>query len=227
MKKENFKRILYDLTITIGLLALTTGLTFVLFFHVSDNSANTALLYLIGITTIAYCTNGYLFGTFASVCGVFCINYIFTHPYFSIDFSSPDYPAVFICMQTLFLAASTAASYIRQQAKVLSAREKQLMEAEKEKLRANLLRAVSHDLRTPLTSIMGSSASLEENWENYETRERLELIHNIHDDADWLLNMVENILSVTRIQTKDSRLNLSIEVLDEVVAESVTRLKKF
>lgn len=226
MKKENFKRILYDLTITIGLLALTTGLTFVLFFHVSDNSANTALLYLIGITTIAYCTNGYLFGTFASVCGVFCINYIFTHPYFSIDFSSPDYPAVFICMQTLFLAASTAASHIRQQAKVLSAREKQLMEAEKEKLRANLLRAVSHDLRTPLTSIMGASASLEENWENYETRERLELIHNIHDDADWLLNMVENILSVTRIQTKDSRLNLSIEVLDEVVAESVTRLKK-
>lgn len=225
MKKENLKRILHDWIITIGLLALTTGLTFVLH-HVSDNSANTALLYLIGSITIAYCTNGYLYGTFASIFGVASINYFFTFPYFSIDYSLPDYPANFICMLTLFLAACSAASYIKQQAKVLSAREEQLIEAEKEKLRANLLRAVSHDLRTPLTGIMGASASLEENWDSYETTERLELIHNIHDDADWLLNMVENLLSVTRIQAKGSKLNMAVEVLDEVVAESVTRLKK-
>lgn len=226
MKKEQLKRALFDLTITIGLLVLITGLAFILFLHVSNNPANIALLYVIGIITIANCTNGHLCGIFASVCGVICINGFFTYPYYSIDFSQPDYPATFLCMGVLFSIASIAASHMKQQSRILTAREQQLLEAEKEKLRANLLRAVSHDLRTPLTSILGASASLEENWDNYQMPERLELIHTIHDDANWLLNMVENLLSVTHIQTKGGELNMSLEVLDEVVAESVTRLKK-
>lgn len=226
MKKENLKQSLHDLTITIGLLALTTGLTFVLFFHVSEHPANIALLYAVAIIAVAGCTAGCLYGIIASLCGVICINCFFTYPYFSIDFFRPNYPVTFLCMAILFMLAYTATSHIKQQALTLSDREKQLLEAEKEKLRANLLRAVSHDLRTPLTGILGSSASLEENWENYEANECLELIHNIHDDANWLLNMVENLLSVTHIQTKGGELNMSLEVLDEVVAESVTRLKK-
>lgn len=226
MKKEKSRRIIHDLSATIGLLALTTGLAFVLFLHVSDNPANTALLYAIGIITIANCTNGYLYGLFASLCGVICINCFFTYPYSSIDFYRSDYPSTFLCMLLLFSIASFASSYVKQQARTLSAREEQLLEAEKEKLRANLLRAVSHDLRTPLTSILGASTSLEENWKNYEMSERLELIHTIHDDASWLLNMVENLLSVTHIQPEGEELKKSLEILDEVVAESVTRLKK-
>lgn len=226
MKKENLKRLLYNLSISIGLLALTTGLAFILFFHVSDNPANTALFYIFCTIITAYYTNGYLPGILTSACGMLCINCFFTYPYFSIDFSLPNYPATFLCMLVLFSIASISIFYMKRQAGILSTREKQLLEAEKEKLRANLLRAISHDLRTPLTGILGASASLEENWENYETSERLELIHNIHDDADWLLNMVENLLSVTHIQTGGGELNMSSEVLDEVVAESVTRLKK-
>lgn len=69
-------------------------------------------------------------------------------------------------------------------------------------MRANLLRAISHDLRTPLTSIIGSANLYLENGAMMQETEKFTLIHNIHEDANWLLNMVENILSVTRINAR-------------------------
>lgn len=226
MKKDSIKQILHNLFITAGLLLVTTGLTFILFFYVSENPANIALFYIIGIITIARYTDGYFYGVLASVFGVIFINCFFTYPYFHINFSLPDYPFTFMCMLTLSLITSATTTHLKKQAEVLALHEKQLAEAEKEKMRANLLRAVSHDLRTPLTSILGSISSLETNEDDYNPEERQELIHNIHDDASWLLNMVENLLSVTRIQTGDSKLNTTPEIVEEVVAESVTRLKK-
>lgn len=230
MKKDYIKqhtRIwLHDLLITIGLLLLITILTFILFFYLSDNPANIALFYIIGIITIARNTNGYFYGILASVFGVIFINCFFTYPYFHINFSLPDYPFTFLCMLTLSLITSATTTNLKQQAKILAQREKQLAEAEKEKMRANLLRAVSHDLRTPLTSILGSVSSIKENDSHYTLEERKEVLQNIQDDANWLLNMVENLLSVTRIQTGASKLHTSPEIVDEVVAESVTRLKK-
>lgn len=226
MQKNTLKQITHDLLITVGLLLVTTSLTFILFFQVSDNPANIALFYIFGILTTAKHTNGYFYGILASGLGVLIINCLFTYPYFSINFSLPDYPFTFFCMLTLSILSSAATSRIKRQSELLASREKQLMEAEKEKLRANLLRAVSHDLRTPLTGILGSCTSLEEEWDNYEPEECRKLISNIHDDASWLLNMVENLLSITHIQTEGSKLNTSLEIVDEVVAESVTRLKK-
>lgn len=223
---SNQRQFPQNLLIAAGLLVLTTGLTFTLFFQVSDNPANIALFYIIGIITTARHTTGYIYGILASIVGVIFINCFFTYPYFSINFSLPDYPFTFLCMFFLSIATSATTTHMKQQSDLIASHEKQLLEAEKEKLRANLLRAVSHDLRTPLTGILGASASLEEQWESYEAQERQELIHNIHDDASWLLNMVENLLSVTQIQADGSKLNTSLEVVDEVVAESLTRLKK-
>lgn len=226
MQMNSLLQIIRDLFITAGFLVLTTILTFILFFKVSNNPANIALFYFVGIITISKHTNGYFYGFLGSIVGVVFVNCFFTRPYFSVNFSLPDYPFTFLCMLALSLLTSATTTHIKGQAELLASHEKQLMEAEKEKLRANLLRAVSHDLRTPLTGILGASTSLEEQWESYDTKERQELIHNIHDDASWLLNMVENLLSITHIQTEDSNLNTTLEVVDEVVAESVTRLKK-
>lgn len=226
MNKTLLKQLLHDLPITLGLLSLTTGLASILFFCISKNPANIALFYIIGIITAARYTNGYFCGIAASFLSIIFINYFFTYPYFSLDFSLRDYPFTFICMLSLSCITSATTTHLKQQTEILASHEKQLVEAEKEKMRANLLRAISHDLRTPLTSILGCVASMETEELAPDSLECQELIHNIHDDASWLLNMVENLLSVTRIQTGESSLKTSPEIVDEVVAESVTRLQK-
>lgn len=129
----------------------------------------------------------------------------------------------FSCMLTLSLIISASLAYIRRQSRLLATQQKQLAETKKEKMNANLLRAVSHDLRTPLTNILDSVALLEEHKRSMPM-EHLEMIHNIRDDANWLLHMAENILSVTKIENTSSKLNTVPEIVDEVVAESVTRL---
>ncbi len=98
----------------------------------------------------------------------------------------------------------------------------------KETMRANLLRAMSHDLRTPLTTIIGSSATYLEQENEMSPEEKRKLIHNIEEDAQWLLNMVENLLSVTRIQDDQgiSSVNKTDESLEEVISEAVQRFHK-
>ena len=105
-------------------------------------------------------------------------------------------------------------------------RERAINEADKERIRANLLRAISHDLRTPLTSIIGSSDSFTENYAALSDQEKLDLVSSINEDSHWLLNMVENLLSITRIQGDTGRVRKEDELVEEVVAEAITRIKK-
>lgn len=108
-------------------------------------------------------------------------------------------------MLAITLITSATTTSLKQHQKAAAEREKALAEADKEKLRANLLRAVSHDLRTPLTSIIGSSSSYLENGSDMTEYERTELVSNIKEDSEWLLNMVENLLTITRIDNNSSR----------------------
>lgn len=100
-----------------------------------------------------------------------------------------------------------------------------LLDAEKEKMRSNLLRAVSHDLRTPLTGIIGASQTCLENSTLAPTEQR-QLLHYIYEDANWLLNMVENLLTVTRIDANGAKVKKTWEPVEEIISESVQRFKK-
>lgn len=215
-----------DWMITSILLAIATCLAY-LFFHIMQNpSANIALCYILALFLTARFTSGYFFGLFASLFGVVCVNFLFTYPYFELDFTLTGYPITFIAMFSISIATSALTTNMKEQARILSEREKLLMEAEKEKMRANLLRAISHDLRTPLTSIIGSSAVYLENGDHLTGEEKKELVLHILEDSNWLLNMVENLLSVTRINNKTAKVNKSLEPVEEVLAEAVLRLKK-
>ena len=110
---------------------------------------------------------------------------------------------------------------MKEQQRQLAEQEKALMEAQKEKMRVNLLRAVSHDLRTPLTGIIGSSSFYLEMGDKLS-----ELVETIENDANWLLNMVENLLSITRIDNETAKVTKSLEAVDEVASAAVIRFKK-
>lgn len=98
--------------------------------------------------------------------------------------------------------------------------------AKNEQLRANLLRSISHDLRTPLTSISGNAGVLLANDESMGHEKRLQLYSDIYDDSLWLINLVENLLSVTRIEDGTMNLNLSTELVDEVVSEAMRHVNR-
>ena len=193
--------------------------SFLFFFCVPSGSANIALFYVFALVIIARDTKGYRFGVIAALFCVVFINYFFTYPHFKLNFTLSGYPVTFLVMLAIALIISTLTSHMKRQAEALA-------EAEKEKMRANLLRAVSHDLRTPLTSIIGSVAALRESTVTQQNTDIYETLNHIYDDAGWLLNMVENLLSVTRIQGADAHVKKSMEVVEEVVSESVARLKK-
>ena len=85
---------------------------------------------------------------------------------------------------------------------------------------------ISLDLRTPLTSIIGSSTVYLENGSNLPEVEKNALVRHILEDSNWLLNMVENLLSVTRINNETAKVTKTSEPVEEVLSEAMIRLKK-
>lgn len=100
-----------------------------------------------------------------------------------------------------------------------------LVETEKEKMRSNLLRAISHDLRTPLTGILGASSAILENEGTLNPKVNHQLVVNIKEDSQWLIRMVENLLSVTRIKEGSMNVTKTLEAGEEVIAEAVSRIR--
>ena len=212
--------------ITASLLAVATALSYFFFAIMHNPTSNIALIYILAVFLTARYTTGYLYGLFASLFGVVCVNFLFTYPFFQLDFTLTGYPITFVAMFTISSVTSALTSNMKVQAKLLSEHDKMLMDAEKEKMRANLLRAMSHDLRTPLTSIIGSGAVYLENSSRLTDLEKTDLVSHILEDSNWLLNMVENLLSVTRINNETAKVNKSLEPVEEVLSEAVIRLRK-
>ena len=104
-----------------------------------------------------------------------------------------------------------------------NAREKEeaKLQAEHEKFRATLLRSISHDLRTPLTAISGNASILLSNHEELDTFTKQHMYQDIYDDSTWLHNLVENLLSVTKIEDGGMELNMQSQLVEEIVSEAI------
>ena len=177
------------------------------------------LIFMLAVFVTSMYTEGYAWGVAASLISVLAVNFAFLSPYFAFNFTLSENLFSGLVMLVVSIMTSTLTTRIKKQ-------EQLRMESEKEKMRANLLRSISHDLRTPLTSIIGASSSLTNDSLNLSEEERGHLMRNITEDAAWLLNMVENILSVTKIQDDNRTLKKSSEPLEEIMSDSVHRVKR-
>lgn len=177
------------------------------------------LLFVLAVLFVSRFTDGYIYGIVASMLGVIGVNYVFTYPYFEINFTIAGYPLTFLVMLAVSVSVGTLTTQIKQQEQIR-------LEAEKEKMRGNLLWAVSHDIRTPLTSIVGSASGILDNRRVLSEEKILELVKDIRDEAQWLIRIVENLLSVTRINGENAGINTDDEIVEEIISSAVIKFRK-
>ena len=110
-------------------------------------------------------------------------------------------------------------------------REKDLMSAADVARRANeakseFLSRMSHDIRTPLTSIVGNTAAILENEDSFSPEQKRRLLEDVNEDAQWLIRMVENLLSITRMSGGQAKIEKDCEAAEEIVGVSVSKFTK-
>ena len=177
------------------------------------------MIFVFGVFLISLKTHGYCYGITSAIVSVFAVNFAFTYPYYVFDFFVEESILSAVIMLAVAVSTSTLNSRIRDQ-------EKLRAESEKERMRGNLLRAISHDLRTPLTSIYGSSSTLISKYDALPKEQQLKLLGEIQEDSEWLIRMVENLLSVTRIDGAKVEVVKTPTVLDELIDSVLMKFSK-
>ncbi len=176
-------------------------------------------VFVLAVYLVSYRTQGYFWGIAASLASVLAVNWAFTSPYWAFDLISPECLSAAVVMFIVSIMTSALTTRLKQQ-------EKLKAEAEKERMRGNLLRAVSHDLRTPLTSIYGACSAMIESYDEISREKHLKMLKDIRSDAQWLTRMVENLLSVTRVDEKKVRLAKHSTVLEELIDALLVKFYK-
>lgn len=135
-------------------------------------------------------------------------------------------PALEISEKNLVIALLNECGLILERRRFRQEKQAIEMEAQQERLRTNLLRAISHDLRTPLTSISGNAGVLMEKSIVLDEEKKQELYRSIYDDSMWLVSLTENLLSITRIENGTMHLKTSAELLSDVFQEALAHLDR-
>ena len=203
---------------------------------------NSALVFVVAVALISLRTSGYAYGVAASIIGALFINIYFMEPYDAFSLSRTGYPVAMLSMAVISCVVCALTARVKKQAIEAVHREKKTralyeqneklnaekaaiqLESERAAIRENILRAVSHDLRTPLTSISGTVSVLLESPEI--SPKNLAMLSDIKQDADSLIVMVENLLSVTRVQDGTMPLKKREEMLEEVAGDALLTTRR-
>lgn len=207
-----------DTIITVGILTLCFLLCLYIQSIIEDSSLIPAI-FVLGAFLTSVLTQGYLFGIAAALISVLAVNFAFTFPYFAFDFTVVENVISGVILLVVAVITCGLTTIIKQQEEIR-------IESEKEKMRANLLRAISHDLRTPLTTIYGSSSALLEHFGELSEEQSRQMLQGIKEDSQWLSRMVENLLSITRIDSENVKIIKTETVLDELIDSVLVKFAK-
>lgn len=127
---------------------------------------------------------------------------------------------------TLLEAVAAQVALAVEREKVLETEQSSKMEIERERLRNTLLRSISHDLRTPLTGIAGATSTILDNYDHLDDETKRKLLDGMGEDVQWLIRLVENLLSMTRLEAGIPVVKKHLEAVEEVVAEAVAQVRK-
>ena len=209
---------LRDSLISFLVLAAAFGISVLLQNFLSVDEHITTV-FVFGVFLISLLTEGYVYGLLSSAVAVFAVNFAFTFPYFAFDFEIPENLLSAIVMSVISLITSGLISRLKRWQQIKA-------QSDLERMRANLLRAVSHDLRTPLTTIYGSASLLTDSYRELSDGEKLRIVGGIKEDSGWLVGIVENLLSVTRIDGTGVDLIKTPTVLWELVDSVIRKIRK-
>ena len=184
-----------------------------------ENSALIPAIFVLGVFLTSVITEGYTYGVISALASMLAVNFAFTFPYFRLNFTIPENTVSAVILIIVSLITCGLTTKIKRQEAIKA-------ESEKERMRANLLRAVSHDLRTPLTTIYGSSSALLENYHEFSEEQSIKMLKGIQDDSQWLIRMVENLLSITKLDSGNVKIIKSDTVLDELIDYVLVKFRK-
>lgn len=176
-------------------------------------------IFVLACFIISFVTDGYVYGISSAVLSVIAVNFAFTFPFYMINFIIPENLISAVIMVVISVMTCTLTTKIKYQEQIR-------IESEKERMRANLLRAVSHDLRTPLTTIYGSSSALLENYDGFSESQRIKMLEGIKEDSQWLNRLVENLLSITKLDSGNVKIIKNPTVLDELIDSVLIKFNK-
>ena len=210
--------ILKNTLITLAILCLCFLLCLMLQ-YIFDNSALIYAIFVLGVYLVSIITSGYVYGITSALLSVLAVNFAFDFPFFAFNFTiAENFVSASVLLVITMMTCGLTAKVKHQEA--LKA------ERDKERMRANLLRAVSHDLRTPLTTIYGSSSALLEKYDDFSREQRKEMLKGITEDSQWLHRMVENLLSITKLDGEHVKIIKTETVLDELVDSVLVKFAK-
>ncbi len=214
---NKFLNILKNIVISSAIIMAAFGINYLLRF-VLDIRSMVPMIYVLGVFFISLCTEGYFYGIVSAGVSAILVDLLFYRSGSKLVYTY-DIIAASIIIFVVALLTCTLTSMLKKDRKIRAT-------SATEHMRANLMRAVSHDLRTPLTSIYASSSAILDSFDSLNDEQRLALVSEIREESQGLIRMVENLLSVTRINGDDVKVTKTPTVLEELVDAVVVKYNR-